>query len=97
MVDNIRSISSHSTVKISWSAPTTRTGELMDVEQYFITVLSELNDGYGNIVFVVETNQTEIEVSNFKPQTNAFFTIVAEYQGKCGPKVTIGILTGNIA
>ena len=67
----------------------------MDVEHYFITVLSTLNEGYGNPVCVVKTIQTEIEFYDFEPQTNVLFTIVAEYQGRVGPKVTIGTVTGN--
>ena len=85
-----------STIKISWSAPTTETGEVMDVDYYHIKCLLRLNEKTKIELFCTKVTKTEIELSKLNSYIDALFTVVAEYQGRIGPEVIIGITMGNI-
>ena len=94
-VDNIQLKVTQSIIKISWSAPTTKTGEVMEVDLYYIKCTCRLNEKTKIDLFHVKTKKTEIEVSKTNSYIDAFFTVVAEYQGKIGPEVMIGIYIGK--
>ena len=94
-IDDIQSEATQSTVKISWSAPTTRTGQVMDVDHYYITHMFESEERNGRTLIIKKSGENKLELCNLKPYTDSLFTIMAEYQGKFGPQVTIGISTGN--
>ena len=97
-VDNIRSEATQSKIKISWSAPTTSLGEMMDVDHYYLKYMCVCEGEVGSDFeyFVKERIETEFEVSDLDPCTFTLSMIAAEYQGKIGPEVCIAISTGNI-
>ena len=80
---------------ISWSAPTTRTGDVMDVDHYVINCRSRLNDTSTITPFSTKTLETSMEVFNVNQNTDVFFTIAAVTQGIVGPEAMIGIFSGK--
>ena len=94
-VDNIQSEAAHSSIKISWSAPTTSSGEVMGVDHYIVSCMSGRQEANEYDNFVKDSRETDFKVSNLDPYTFVFFTIVAVYQGTIGPEVSVGISTGN--
>ena len=64
----------------------------MDGSHYYVKYTYELQQTTG----VIETVQTQFELSNLGPNTNIFFTITAVYQEIMGPRVFVGISTGNL-
>ena len=95
-VNNIQSEATHSSIKISWSAPTTSSGELMGVDHYLVSYISGRQETFESSMFVRGSIETDFMVSNLASYTFLFFTIVAELQGMIGPEVCIGISTGNL-
>ena len=94
-VDNIQSESTHSNIKISWSAPITSSGEVMGVDRYIVQYTFGQQETNQFALIVRQSEETYLEVSNLNPYTSAFFTIMAEYQDMIGPEVCIGVSTGN--
>ena len=74
----------------------TKTGEVMDVDHYYIKCTCRLNKTTTIDLLFTKTTRTEIEVSKLNSYIDAFFTVAAEYQGKIGPEVVIGIHIGNV-
>ena len=95
-VNNILCETTQSSTKLSWSAPTTRTGEIMNVDRYFITYQCGWDETVQFHHVAMENVPTQFELANFNPNTYALFTIAAEYQGRIGPTVSIGIFTGKL-
>ena len=91
-VRGIQVQATHSRIKISWSVPTTRAGAVMDGSHYYVNYKYGLQQTTG----VIETVQTQFELSNLGPYTSTFFTITAVYQEIMGPHVFVGISTGNL-
>ena len=91
-VSGIRAQATYSSIKISWSAPTTKAGAEMDCSHYYLKYTCGLQQTSG----VVETVQTEFELSNLDPHTWTFFTIAAVYQEITGPHVLVEVSTGNL-
>ena len=95
-VNNILCETTYSNTKLSWSAPTTSTGDIMNVDGYFIAY----QRGWDETVLfhhpATENVPTQFEIANLYPKTYTLFTIAAEYQGKVGPKVSVKIFTGNV-
>ena len=67
----------------------------MIVDHYIVSYMSGRQEANESSKFVKQSVETDFKVSNLDPYTFAFFTIVAERQGAIGPKVCIGISTGN--
>ena len=91
-VRGIQVQATHSSIKVSWSVPTTRAGAVMDGSHYNV----EYTFGLEQTTSVIETIQTQFELSNLGPYTNILFTITAVYQEIMGPPVFVGISTGNL-
>ena len=91
-VRGIQVQATHSSIKISWSVPTTRAGAVMDGSHYYI----EYTYGLEQTTGVIVTVQTQFELPNLDPNTYTLFTITAVYQEIMGPPVFVGILTGNL-
>ena len=94
-VNDILCLTTPSSTKVSWSAPTTRTGQIMNVDSYLITYQCGDDETVGFCHPAMENVPSQFVLANFYPKTYTLFTIVAEYQGMIGPKVSIGIFTGN--
>ena len=95
-VSRIQCEAAHSSIKISWSAPTTPTNERMDVDHYFLTYTSGWKETARFEHCVKEAPETKLIVASLDPNTYTLFTIAAEYQGRFGPQSSIGISTSNV-
>ena len=95
-IDNIQSEATHSRIKISWSAPTTSSGELLAVDHYLVSYISVRQETSESFQFVRGSMETDFNMSNLASYTFVLFTIEAVYQGMIGPGVCIGISTGNL-
>ena len=91
-VRGIQVQATHSSIKVSWSVPTTRAGAVMDGSHYYVKYTYGLQQTTG----VIETVQTQFELTNLGAYTSTFFTITAVYQEIMGPPVFVGISTGNL-
>ena len=91
-VRGIQIETTHSSIKVLWSVPTTKTGKVMGVDHYHIYYVCGIQEISG----LIESVETQCEISNLAPLTYTFITINAVDQGKIGPQVFIGISTGNI-
>ena len=67
----------------------------MDVDHYYINYMSASGKVTESEWFVEETVKTEFEISYLDQYTYIFFRVVAELQGRFGPKVCIGLSTGK--
>ena len=91
-VNGIQVQATHSSVKVSWSVPTTRAGTEMNGSHYYV----KYTHGLLQITGVLNIVQTQFELSNLDPYTWIFFTIAAVYQEITGPHVFGKIFTGNL-
>ena len=87
-----------STIKVTWTAPTTRTGEVIPVDHYCIKIRPRYDKKNKTTSIVMKTLKTEIEIVNINQYTESdmILTIAAESQGRIGPEVTIGISKGIV-
>ena len=95
-VSGIQSEATQSSIKISWSTPITYTNEIMGVDHYFITYTSGWEEMAKLEHCVKEAADTQLIVAHLDPNTYTLFTIAAEFQGRFGPQVSIGISTSNV-
>ena len=94
-VGGIHAEATNSSIKLSWTVPTTSAGEVMHVDHYYIKYMTASRKGTESERSIEETVKTELEVSNLDQDTYTLFTIVAELCGRIGPEVCIGISTGK--
>ena len=67
----------------------------MIVDHYLVSYMSGRQEMNEFVNFVRQSVETEFIISDLDPYTFGLFTIVAEYQGKLGPEVCIGLSTGK--
>ena len=94
-VNRIQSEVTQSSVKVSWSPPTTFTNEVIDVHHYYITYTMGWGETSRFDQLLLEPAETEFEVTSLEPNTYTLITIAAEFQGRFGPQVSIGISTSK--
>ena len=68
----------------------------MNVDCYLITYQHGCAETVGFHHPAMENGSTQFVLENLYTKTYTLFTIAAEYQGRIGPKVSIGIFTGNV-
>ena len=97
-VSRIQAEATQTSIRITWAPPTctTYTNESMDVDQYYVTYTSGWYENSRFEQCVKEAAETEFEVACLEPNTYTLFTIAAQYQGRLGPQVSIGISTSNV-
>ena len=90
-VSSIHSEATQSSIRISWSPPTTSNScQPIYVDKYHIQYI------IGSMLFSRETMETEFELNQLPPNTYVCFTVRAEYQGRFGLGVFIGHSTGEL-
>ena len=90
-VRDIQVGATQSSINISWSVPTTSTGNVMAVHHYYIYYVY----GKNNTLGTNEIAETQYEISNLEPCTFIFIMIAAVYQEIYGPTVSIRLSTGK--
>ena len=89
LVTNARSVATPSSIKISWSAPSTSSDLGLSVDQYFVQY------SFNSSTLLKETKETYFELSHLSPSTFVLFTIRASFQGRIGPGMFIAQSTGK--